>query len=1065
MMHLQRSRFVCAIAVAFVVVTAARPAGAQTVTTGTVSGTVVDPQGAVLPGATVSAVHEPTGTRYEAVTGANGRFEVPNVRVGGPYTVTAALSGFRDQTERDVNVALGENRVVDVELQLQTGTETVTVIADVPLIDPTRAGTAANISKETIETLPTIQRSLFDFARTSPYVNLNPDSAGGDSFISIAGRNNRYNNIQIDGAQNNDLFGIPATGTPGGQVASQPISLDAIQEIQLVVAPYDVRQGGFSGGGINAITRSGSNSFNGTGYMFGRNNQSWSIGKIPGVATAANPSPADTKVGSFSDKQGGFSVGGPIKSSKAFFFGNLDLQRRLTPSGLSADGSSGQPFGGLTGAGVPVHLAEVQEIADLLKNQYGFNPGGLAEFSRPARNDKVFVRTDFNVSSKHQLTLRTNYVRGSNVPIPSSATSDNRTFVLPDGYAYLQEKISSTVGQLNSTWSSKFNEFRITYQRDLFRRGDQPDFAHFPYVRVDLSDGSTVRAGTEFSSQANQLNQNIVEVTDDVTWVKGQHTVTIGTHNEFFHFYNVFIQNIFGQYEFASLANFRTGIAGSYFHNFSNTADPLQPAEFSVAQWGGYVGDQWRARSNLTLTYGLRLDAPHFPDVPRRNPIAETDFKLRTDVVPAPKMWSPRVGFNWDLSNGGGNRSQVRGGLGFFTGRTPYVWLSNQYSNTGLDFTSLSVNFNANNSVRFVADPNAQPTTVTGGATGRQSLNLIDPDYKFPEIVRGNLAFDRALGFGGLIGTAEFLFTKNVKEIAYSNINYIVNGTLPDGRFTYTKFDSALNDVLLLSNTTKGGQWTLTFKLERPFRNGFYFGGSYLYNQAKSINDGTASTAGSNWANNPVQYDANNPPLTTSVFQVGSRVNLTAAVPIPLGKGFRSTASFFYNGQTGRPYVIMFIGDANGDGRSNNDIAFVPASPDQVAVINGTWDQLNAFLSADSASKNNRGTIPVRNAGLAPWTNSLDARYAVSLPTGGRTKVELTMDVFNILNLLNKNWGWAYFPLFPASGGGLIGYNGLTSGKETLNLNTIASPNFLGTFTRDDLRSRWQAQWGVRVRF
>jgi hypothetical protein len=241
-----------------------------------------------------------------------------------------------------------------------------------------------------------------------------------------------------------------------------------------------------------------------------------------------------------------------------------------------------------------------------------------------------------------------------------------------------------------------------------------------------------------------------------------------------------------------------------------------------------------------------------------------------------------------------------------------------------------------------------------------------------------------------------------------------------------------------------------------------------MYNSSRSINDGTASTAGSNWANNPVRYDTNNPELARSSYEVGSRVNFTTVIPIPLGGGVSSSASFFYNGQNGRPYVIMFNGDANGDGRTNNDIAFIPSSADQVVVFNGTYAQLDAFLTDDPASSANRGTIPPRSAGRSPWNNNLDFRYGVFVPTGGRTKVELTMDVFNFLNLLNKDWGWQYFPLFPASSAnGLIGYGGIdaATGKERLNLNTITAPTFQGQFQRDDLRSRWQAQWGVRVRF
>jgi hypothetical protein len=587
-------------------------------------------------------------------------------------------------------------------------------------------------------------------------------------------------------------------------------------------------------------------------------------------------------------------------------------------------------------------------------------------------------------------------------------------------------------------------------------------------VRVDLPDQSNVRLGTENSSHANKLNQDIIEVTDDVTWVKGKHTFTFGTHNEFFHFWNLFIQNLYGQYEFFSIATFQAGRAQFYSHGFSNTSNPEEAAEFSVRQFGGYFGDQWRVRPNLTLTYGVRLDAPNFPETPKANPLTVADFGLRTDVVPAPKMWSPRIGFNWDLSNGGETRSQVRGGIGYFTGRTPYVWLSNQYGNTGIDFTTISTSTAATNSIPFAADPNAQPVTVTGAAAGRQSVNLIDPDYKFPAVVRGNLAYDRDLGFWGLIGTGEYLYTKNVQEIKYQNVNFVPSGTLPDGRITYSRKDGNLNDALLLTNSSLGSSWTITAKVERPFKNGFYASGSYIYNRAWSINDGTASTAGSNWANNPVRIDTNNPELSRSNFDMGSRVNLSASIPIPLGGPLRSVASFFYNGQSGRPYVILFNGDANLDNRTNNDIAFVPASAEQVILTNGTWAQLDAFLSSDPASQNYRGQVPPRNAGRAPWNNQLDLRYAVDVRTGTRARIELTMDVFNLLNLLNKEWGWQYFPLFPSSSGnGLIGYGGLdpATGKERLNLSAITSPTFQGTFQRDDLRSRWQAQWGLRVRF
>ena len=469
---------------------------------------------------------------------------------------------------------------------------------------------------------------------------------------------------------------------------------------------------------------------------------------------------------------------------------------------------------------------------------------------------------------------------------------------------------------------------------------------------------------------------------------------------------------------------------------------------------------------NFTVTYGVRFEAPHFPDVPNANPVAVKDFGMRTDIVPSPKMFSPRIGFNWDLSNGGTERSQIRGGIGSFAGRTPYVWLSDQYANTGVDFTQVTAVFNAANRMPFVANPNAQPLTVTGGAAGNQTINLVDPNYKYPQVLRGNIAYDRDLGFLGLISTSEVVFSKNLEEIAYSNLNYVPNGTAPDGRTLYKKFDPTLNDVILLSNTTQGASWTAAFKVERPFRSGFNVSGSYSYNHATSINDGTSSVAASNWAGVPVGNDVNNPPLTTSNYQAGSRVNVTATIPIPLWHQLRSAASFYYNGQQGQPYVVLFNSDVNGDGRTTNDILFVPSSASQVNVSNGTFAQLQAFTSSDCSLAQFSGQIATRNTCTSPWFNDLDFRYSVTIPTGGKTKVEATMDVFNLLNLLNNGWGWVYYPNFNSPT--LIGYTAPTAASgnlPTYNLSTITSPTFQGTFTRDDLASRWRAQWGLRIRF
>jgi hypothetical protein len=427
-------------------------------------------------------------------------------------------------------------------------------------------------------------------------------------------------------------------------------------------------------------------------------------------------------------------------------------------------------------------------------------------------------------------------------------------------------------------------------------------------------------------------------------------------------------------------------------------------------------------------------------------------------------MFSPRIGFNWDLSHGSDQSQQIRGGIGSFAGRTPYVWLSNQYGNTGVDFTSLSVGFAAANRIPFVADPLNQPTTVTGGATGRQTINMVDPNFKYPQVIRGNIAYDRSLPWG-MVATAEFLFSSTQTDVLWQNLNWVPTGaTRPDGRLVFTKFDQNINDAVLLTNTHAGDTDTVAFKVEKRYRHGWYASGSYLYGRSRTISDGGAFVALSSWRDQYANYDPNNPTLARSNYEPGNQVSLSGSYDIPMGKNFHSVASAYYRGQTGQPYSLVFNGDANGDTTSFNDIAYIPATADQVIVTGGTWDQLNAYLSQDPAAMNNRGQVPNRNTGTSPWTNQLDVRYAVSIPAG-KTKVELSMSVLNFMNLLNKDWGWHYFPNFYSPQ--TLGYGGIdaATGKEIININTITGSNFLGTFTRDDLRSRWQAQWEARIRF
>ena len=1027
---------------ALIVAAGVRPAVAQTITTGTISGVVVDQQGGLLPGATATAVHVETGTSYSAVTQLDGRFSILSVRVG-TYKVKASLSGFKDQEMSDVLVALGEERILNFKLELASIATAITVVGAAPPIDTTRAGAGANIDSAVKELMPTIARSLTDVTRTNMYFNpngFNEDTPGS----AVAGRSQRYNSIQIDGAVNNDLFGLAsAAGVPGGNAGTQPISLDAIQEIQLVVSPYDIRQSGFSGGGINAITKSGSNNIRGTAYYFGRDENL--VGK--GIT--------NTPISAFGDKQYGFSLGGPIKQNRAFYFGTYEGGRKLTPTGFSVAGS-GVQFG---------QEAAIDRYLSILQNTYGYDVGAPAkdEFSRDTVNDKFFVRADFNVKDQHQLTIRHNFVDANNDVGTPSATG----YRTPDNFYDFRSQTNATVGQLTSRFGTSVNEARVAYTRIRDRRGGQEfETQRFPTVEVVLSGSLTITSGREPNSTANELDQNILEITDDLTMVRGDHTFTLGTHNEFFAFRNLFIRDNFGRYRFSSLDLFEQGLAQQYDYSFSATSDPKQAAKFDVNHYGFYAGDQWRARTNLTITGGMRVDIVRFGNKPTANPAAITNFGYATDEVPNTTLYSPRVGFNWSPKHD--PTEQIRGGIGLFAGRPPYVWISNQFGNTGIDFTRIGASNNNNNRIPFVPDPDNQPRTVTGASAGSftNEIDLIDPDFKYPSIMRGNLSYDRKLPYG-LYGTVELLWSNTVNDIRYENLNLQQVGTQPlDGRPRYAlNVVPTLSNVLFLTNTSQGDQWSLGFDVKRPFSNGFYISGSYIYGQSRTVADGTRDQAVSVWGGIYVPGDPNEPILATSDYDPGHRITITSSYDIKLGKGYTLTASAFYSGQSGRPYSLSWGSSGasvNGDAQAFNDLLYLPTGTEpNFAYTNGSYQDLANFFALEECYQEAIGTIIGRNTCRAPWYNTLDSRFNFGLPFR-RVKAEVTLDILNMINLFDRTKGiveYASFNQITAFTPVLT--NGVITGMNLANLNAST----FSRFTRSDLRSRWQMQLGARVRF
>jgi outer membrane receptor for ferrienterochelin and colicin len=1084
------------------------------VTTGNIAGSVTDASGAALPGVTVEAIHIPTGTRYASVSDASGRFTIPNARVGGPYSVSGALEGMKPANVSGISVNLGSTTEVALKLSLSAVAESITVTAKPDdVINPNRTGSTSTVPEKQIQELPTVNRNLQDFARTNPYfvVDARDDSA---TLLQVAGRNNRYNNIQIDGAVNNDLFGLAASGTPGGQSNASPISIDAIEQLQLVVSPYDVRQGGFTGGGINAVTRSGSNKLSGS--LFGTKRNQKNVGKYRpvfvnadfngnGTTTDIAPQP----IVNFDYTQYGGRLGGPIIQDKLFFFVNGERNRRSQPDGTSADGSAGTSYVNATQdavcGGVPGCSAA--RLRQDLITKYGYDPGGLGDIQKGTPSNLIFGRLDFNATAGNALTLRNNYVKGSTDVVSNRSSSQ---FRYPTSIYSQANHTSSTVAQLNSVISTgSFNEARLGYQiiKDLRATPVQ-----FPSIEIGgANQNASLNAGTERFSGANSLDQKITEVTDDYTMLKGNHTIVVGTHNELFKFKNLFLSEFDGYYFYPTLAAFesqtcppKTG-GCEYRISYATGADPKRPTAFGAQQYGLYVNDQWHVSNNLTVSMGLRADKPRFNDTPSFNPIVQTALGFNTATHPAESLViSPRIGFNWNP--GGGSTQQVRGGVGVFAGRAPYVWVSNAYAGTGVEQVALACRSVDNCQVPvFSADPANQPKL---GAAGALSVDLIDPNFKFPRVLRTTLGYDRDL-FLGIRGTVEVLLSKTQEDVYYQNLNDVQTGTSPlDGRPTYSRVSTSVVDATFLTNTSKGNETTETIQLTRPFAHGITLSGNYAHQKAQSAFDATSSRAISNWRFQHNMGDIFTPALGTSAFQQKDRLSLNATYDFNTGP-FGHTFGLYFNAQSGRPYSLLLGADLNGldvnrDTNASNDLLYVPGGTDKVILCPsnataatatnpcGTRTALNSQLLSDyltfAGINPNKARILNKYESFEPWSRKLDFHYGLTLPIKV-VHTEVDFDMLNLMHFISRDNGNVYFvsnqnvtPVnylgqcgdgtngtvpCPAANKGLPIYreNSTTFATGSTTARNFGSLTPGRQYSIADLSSRWQARLGFRITY
>ncbi len=1052
---------------------------AQGITTAAINGKILSKSGEPLIGANVMAVHEPTGTVLGAASRSDGRFNITGVRAGGPYTLSVSYIGYRAAKLENISLGLGQDLRVDFSLVEEAVelSEIVTVAERDAVLTASNTGTVNNVTTAQIEALPTISRSISDFTRLAPQVNTT--GAG----TSVAGKNNHQNNFQVDGAVLRDAFGLNADGSPTGSSGSQPISLDAIQEFQVQIAPYDVRSGSFAGGLINAVTRSGTNQFTGSGYFFGQNQDF--VGDFEG-----------NEFGSFDDYQGGFRFGGPLVEDKVFFFVSGEVRRRDFPdtAGLLGSGQATE---------FPVTEAHINELIDISNNVYSYDPGGFAPFTNETNDQKIFARLDINLSQQHRLTVRHNFVDGEQ---DRGIDRDNDEYTLESNQYKSDNQVHSSVVQLNSTFGSNMaNELRLGYTTVRDKRS--PLVGNAPEFQINLQDAGQdlgeVRFGVERFSQANALEQDTWEFTNNLLYFSGDHTLTFGTHNQFTSFDNLFIQDAFGAYEFeVDISELGTGQddfsqnrPDRFFLSQSQVPGVDKPrAAWDYMQLGFYVQDEWKPSPKLNLTFGLRADIPIISDKPLENPLFETTFGRSTTDVPSGNIsWQPRVGFNYDLSED--RTTQIRGGLGMFAGLPPAVWLSNAYSNTGVDFAR--VDFDAAEiaaaGLQATADPNNQPNVQ--GTVPTADIAITDKDFKNPQVLRTNLALDRQIQ-PGLVGTVELMYSKNINEVRFINLNIgdpndpgAPLGVTPDGRpdYQYSEVSSDFNTVILLDNVSSGYQFLATGRVQKQMGRGWLprLGGSlaYTYGLSDDVNSGTSSRSISNWQFQ-VTSDPNGSKSATSLWETRHRIVGDLSYGFNYGqRGFGTTVALFYQGRSGQPFSYMYdrnsgAGNPNGDldGR-DNDLAFVPAQQSDIspepfadqAAYDAEWAKIETFINSSDALKNSRGKIFERNSARAPWNHRLDLRIAQKIPSIGGQNFELTLDIQNLLNLVKNDWGKSQFVGFGADN--FLDFRGYdANGKPKVTLDPRDS-NDDGVITQEDsysfstTASRWQMQLGVRYSF
>lgn len=1099
----------CGIAILFAFAT--ESAFAQGVTTSGLSGVVKDDKGEELPGATVQAIHNPTGTTYGAVTNVSGRFRMPNVRVGGPYTLTVTFVGFQEYVIENINLSLGQTLNLDITLD-----EESTILQEVVVkssrgeaIDGDRTGASTNLSNERIASMPTISRSINDFTR------LNPQSNG----TSFGGADNRYNNYTIDGNLYNNNFGLGSSQFAGGN----PISVDAIEEVQVNVAPYDVTQSGFTGASVNAVTKSGTNSIQATAYTLFRNQNT--------QGTTLNGG-QDVPFSESKTQIHGVTLGLPIIKDKLFFFGSFEFEDNAIPGDTRR---AARPEQGLLPdleLGIARMTAEQAEfVQEQMQEIYGYETGAYENYPFEDVATRLNFRLDYNLNQKNKIMVRYNNfqqrrdvgINGSSLRyinqlrLGNTARFGNEALTFRNGNYGSEDNVQSIVGEWTSNISNNLsNKLNIGYTSAVTQRyipGDQ----NFPMSEIVEFQGSTplyfASLGTELFTRGNLLDNKTFNITNNVNYFMGDHTFTAGVNFEYMTFDNAFNPMWDGWYRWNSYDDFvaavidrdlsvrPAGFAIGFTYDENNPFElPTDRTEFG--QVGLYVQDEYQATQDLKLTLGVRVELPFYPIDAPRNPSVEAlgisvedprnpgEFiEPRVDQFPSVNpVFSPRFGFNWDAL--GDETLQIRGGSGIFTGRPIFVHLSNQINGNGVTRGGIGIEADEWGQdgnpewEGFQADINYyRPNPAEQEPTVTSSLAVTDPNFKLPQSWRSNLAADYV--FNGFVFTAEGIFSKDYNTPFSTNLSStptgesVIIGGNEYPTYTQESLGGEISELFYLTNINDRTFASLTLEVKKDWGKGIFTSLAYTRSRNRDFGLGGGSQAASLWPQD-VQSGRNTPEEGFSRNDQPNRVvGLISFNTKGLNEANNTSFNLYYSGSEQGRFSYTYSGNLSGE-NSGVSLMYIPENFEDAQLVDRTsggvitqtaeeqWDILNNYIENDPYLSANRGTVSERNGALLPWLNRLDLSITQDIhltKDPSKHKLQFRADILNVLNMMNDSWGVSRTTVQR----NLMNFEGTDeNGNAQFTINPIQGES---TFPTDvtvpnfNLGQTWSAQFGVKYIF